>query len=146
MSDAAQRPENQIPKETTPTWEMELLISGATVFGLLSLPGKIDALFYNLFNRSGEDASALLLPLWIYAKISLLTLIATFVLHLVLRGHWTAMVGLNSVYPDGIHFRRVKLARSSGRWWRRSPGWPRASRRPTTGPPACSGSGSGWRW
>jgi hypothetical protein len=109
LTDEAPRPENQIPKETTPTWEMELLISGATVFGLLALPGKVDALFYMLFNRGSDDATALLLPLWLYAKVSLLTLIATFILHLILRGHWTAMVGLYSVYPQGIHARGQQL-------------------------------------
>src|SRR4051794_24559506 len=88
-----------VPAETTPTWEMELLISGATVFGLMQLPARLDAIFYDLFNRGSEQVASLLMPLWIYAKVALLTLIGTFVLHLVLRGLWVAMVGLDSVYP-----------------------------------------------
>ena len=31
-----------IPRGTTPTWEMELLLSGATVFGLVALPSQLD--------------------------------------------------------------------------------------------------------
>ena len=97
-----------LPAATTPTWEMELLVSGATVFGLLQVPHGLDGLFYDLLNRSSEELSRFVLPLWIYAKVALLTLIGTFVLHLVLRGFWVALVGLASVYPEGIRWERMR--------------------------------------
>ena len=101
-----------LPARTTPTWEMELLISGATVFGLLQLPGLADRLLFHVHNSSAEPVAAFVLPLWIYVKSALLTLAATFVVHLALRGYWIALVGLSSVYPDGIRWELV--ARRSG--------------------------------
>lgn len=92
---------------TTPTWEMELLISGATVFGLVQLPGIADKFLFHLHNTGAEVVSAFVIPLWIYVKSALITLIATFVAHLALRGYWTALVGLSSVYPDGIRWEQV---------------------------------------
>ncbi|MFT3805559.1 hypothetical protein [Arenimonas sp.] len=100
---------HRVPGRTTPTWEMELLISGATIIGLLQLPALLDSAFYQLFARSSEDVNKLLSPLWIYAKFSLVTLIATFVLHLFLRGYWVALVGMNSVYPGGIRWGNLRL-------------------------------------
>ncbi len=34
-----------MPGATTPTWEIELLVSGAVVFSLLQMPGALDTLF-----------------------------------------------------------------------------------------------------
>ena len=31
-----------LPRRTTPTWEVELLISGVAVFAMLQLPGWLD--------------------------------------------------------------------------------------------------------
>ena len=98
-----------LPSRTTPTWEMELLISGATIFGLLQLPSLIDTTYFELFNRSARGIEGLLLPLWMYAKFSLYTLILTFLVHLALRGYWIALVGLDSVYPGGVRWRQMRL-------------------------------------
>ena len=96
-----------IPARTTPTWEMELLISGATVFGLMQMPGLADKFLFHVHNTGAEVVSGFVLPLWIYVKSALVTLIATFVAHLALRGYWIALVGLSSVYPDGIRWAQV---------------------------------------
>lgn len=104
----AERP-HRVSGRTTPTWEMELLISGATIIGLLQLPALLDAAFFQLYARSTEDLNKLLSPLWIYAKFSLVTLIATFILHLCLRGYWVALVGMNSVYPGGIRWNNLRM-------------------------------------
>ena len=97
----------QLPKRTTPTWDMELLISGATVFGLLQLPALIDRFMFNMNNGSAMEIAGLVMALWIYLKFALLTLICTFVAHLALRGHWVALVGLHSVYPEGIRWDKL---------------------------------------
>ena len=97
----------QIPKRTTPTWDMELLISGATVFGLLQLPALTDRLMFNMNNGSAMEITALVMALWVYMKFALLTLIGTFIAHLALRGHWVALVGLHSVYPEGIRWDKL---------------------------------------
>jgi hypothetical protein len=98
----------QIPRRTTPTWDMELLISGATVFGLLQLPAVVDRVMFNMNNGSAVEIGALVIALWVYIKFALLTLIGTFIAHLALRGHWVALVGLHSVYPEGIRWDKLQ--------------------------------------
>jgi hypothetical protein len=58
---------------------------------------------------SAPGIDNLFLYLWVYAKASLFILIGTFVLHLCLRGYWVALVGMNSLYPDGILWERLRL-------------------------------------
>ncbi len=105
--DPAPPPANQVPNRTTPTWEMELLVSGATVFGLLQLPAQADRLLFGFYNSSNFAVATLTPSLWVYVKFSLLTLIATFIVHLCLRGYWVALVGLHSVYPEGFRWDRL---------------------------------------
>jgi hypothetical protein len=94
----------RLPRHTTPTWEMELLISGATVFALLQLPAVLDTVFNTAFPRFDRTVSPLILLPYLYVKIATYALIVTFVLHLATRGYWVALVGLRSVYPDGIRW------------------------------------------
>lgn len=96
-----------VPARTTPTWEMELLVSGATVFGLMQLPAVADRYLFGLFNVGPAEAAGLALPLWFYVKFVLYVLIGTFVLHLCLRGYWVALVGMHSVYPQGVRWDRL---------------------------------------
>jgi len=98
-----------IPKRTTPTWEMELLVSGGTVFGLMQLAGLVDDSFVSLYNRASEDFSFTLMPLWVYIKFVLVTLIGTYLVHLGLRGYWVALVGMNSVSPGGVDWRKLRI-------------------------------------
>lgn len=100
----------RLPRMTTPTWEVELLISGATVFGLMQLPSRLEALMVNLANRAEADIGMLLIPLWIYMLSGLLILIGTFIVHLGLRAYWVALVGLDSVYPGGVKWSSFKRA------------------------------------
>lgn len=97
-----------VPRDTTPTWEMELLLSGATVFGLLQLPRALDELFFDVFNRLQEEPATIVMTLWVYAQASVLTVILTFLAHLAVRGYWIALVGLGSVYPAGIRWDRLR--------------------------------------
>jgi hypothetical protein len=97
-----------VPRDTTPTWEMELLLSGATVFGLLQLPRAIDELFFDVFNRLQEEPATIVMTLWVYAQASVLTIIVTFIAHLAVRGYWIALVGLGSVYRGGIRWDRLR--------------------------------------
>ena len=114
--------ETGIPERTTPTWEMELLVSGATIFGLLQLPDLIDRAYFRTLNLSPDDYAGLLTPLWMYSKFAIVTLVVTFIVHLFLRGYWVALVGMDSVYPGGIRWERLEtgpLARASSK--RRAP-------------------------
>ena len=99
----------QVPAKTTPTWEMELLVSGATIFGLLQLPSLIDRGYYTALNLASAEYEGLLFPLWLYSKVAVITLVITFLAHLFLRGYWVALVGMNSVYPGGIRWEKLRL-------------------------------------
>lgn len=104
-----------VPKDTTPTWEMELLVSGGTVFGLIQLSGLVDDSFASIYNRAGDDLSYSLMPLWVYVKFVMITLIGAFILHLCLRGYWVALVGMDSVYPGGVNWDKLRLGPQSRR-------------------------------
>lgn len=97
-----------LPRHTTPTWEMELLIAAATVFALLQLPGVLDQLFYTYFPRFARPLAEMILLPYLYGKTTVYALIVTFILHLVARGYWVALVGLRSVYPDGVRWDRLR--------------------------------------
>jgi len=90
-----------IPAKTTPTWEMELLLSGATVFGLMQAPAYLYEAAEPLFARLGSDYAFLARMLMMYLGAALYALLATFILHLLVRAAWIAAVGVRSMYPDG---------------------------------------------
>ena len=99
---------HELPRHTTPTWEMELLISGATVFALLQLPGVLDELFYSYFPRFARPLAEMVMLPYLYGKSTVYALIVTFILHLAARGYWVGLVGLRSVYPEGVRWDRLK--------------------------------------
>lgn len=115
--DSPEHPDGaSVPKSTTPTWEMELLVSGGTVFGLMQLSGVVDDTFVTLYNRAGDDISYALMPLWVYVKFVLVTLIGTFLVHLCLRGYWVALVGMDSVFPGGVDWSKLRMGPLSRRY------------------------------
>lgn len=97
-----------IPARTTPTWEMEMLLSGATVFGMLQLPDALNAAVEPVLARLGGDVAMFGDTLAAYAGAAVYLLLATFVGHLVIRGFWIALLGLRSVYPQGPDFERLR--------------------------------------
>ena len=98
-----------LPEHTTPTWEVELLISGVAVFAMLQLPGWLDDRWFALAPRLGDNWVGSLELVYIYAKAASLILAVTFVLHLLLRARWIAQVGMHSVHPGGIRWDRLRL-------------------------------------
>ena len=109
----AEHPHTEQPhvlsRRTTPTWEVELLISGVAVFAMLQLPGWLDDAMFALEPRFGGDWRMLLVLSYLYTKSAAVVLAATFVLHLLLRAMWIALVGIRSVYPQGIRMDQLKL-------------------------------------
>lgn len=100
-----------LPRHTTPTWEVELLISGVAVFAMLQLPGWLDDRYFDLQPRLDANWAGLLQMGYLYAKLGALILASTFVLHLLLRSHWIALVGMGSVYPRGIIWERLRMGK-----------------------------------
>ena len=117
-------PSNRLPARTTPTWEMELLVSGAAVFGLLQLLQLLDLGYFRAMNLSPQAYAMVLPTLWLYCKVGVIILLLTFLAHLWMRGYWVALVGLNSVYPGGIRWERMSLGPLTRAHVARNPGEP----------------------
>jgi hypothetical protein len=98
-----------LPPHTTPTWEVELLISGVAAFAMVQLPGWLDDAVFALRPRFDATWSGSLMILYIYAKMAAVILASTFVLHLLLRARWIALVGVLSVHPQGIRWERMRI-------------------------------------
>ncbi|MFK7773612.1 MAG: hypothetical protein AB8F94_15790 [Saprospiraceae bacterium] len=87
----------------TQSWQAELVISGLAIFGSLQLPSLLNNLVdYSLFNFS-EPYMEIFFFLFIYPYFAATILIFSFIAHLILRALWIGMLGLVSVYPNGIN-------------------------------------------
>ncbi len=94
---------------TSPTWELELFLSGAFVFAMFQLPGLIEQLFTRIQPHTTETVYLVVFDLALYAKAIAFTLIAMFVVHLVTRAYWVALMGIHSVFPRGIKWDELKM-------------------------------------
>jgi hypothetical protein len=101
---------------------MELLLSGAVVFGLAQLPGILGRLFTSLHAGLGGELRMITLPLETYVLLSVHALLGTFLLHLVLRAFWIGLLGLESVFPQGIRWHKIRLGAHTIRSYRESLG------------------------
>jgi hypothetical protein len=102
-------PNEGLPRHTTPTWEVELLISGVAVFAMLQLPGLLDDALFAMRPRFDAAMGDALLLLYMYTKGATLILAATFALHLLLRAQWIALVGLHSIHPQGVDWDKLDV-------------------------------------
>lgn len=91
------------------THEVELLISGALVFGLSQAPGYLEEAFFWWTPRLEGLASTAAVYLFVYSVLLVYSLLGTFVLHLCLRGYWVALLGLESVWPEGWISEKLKF-------------------------------------
>lgn len=89
------------------TDELELIISSLTIFALFSLPGW-------LFEKIADTYTQLSTSLVIASTVgtSLLAgisygLAACFVVHLMARAYWVGLIGLRTVFPDGINWSKT---------------------------------------
>ncbi|MGH9887179.1 MAG: hypothetical protein ACREBE_16755, partial [bacterium] len=94
---------------TSPTWELELFLSGAFVFAMFQLPGLIEQLFASLEPHVTESMTFILFMGVLYAKSIAFTLVATFLVHLIARAYWIALLGLQSVFPHGVRWNEMKI-------------------------------------
>lgn len=92
---------DMLPKRTTPTWEMEILLSGATVFALFQAYAELNVAAFWLIERLPGALGGLLSPIGLYMQGALLALALGFLGHLILRAAWVSLVGLHSVDPEG---------------------------------------------
>jgi hypothetical protein len=94
--------------ETSPAWELELIISGAIVVGLFQLPGLIASLFDRLEPHATMGMLVSLSVLHMYVLAAAYALIIVFTVHLSARAYWVALIGLHSVFPGGVRWTELK--------------------------------------
>ncbi len=84
------------------SWQAELVISGIAIFGSLQLPDVLFSIADEVLVRFSDDSLTYLQYFFIYLLIGVRFLIAGFIIHFVLRALWVGMLGLVSVFPQGI--------------------------------------------
>lgn len=99
------------------SWQAELLFSGALVAGLFQLP-KLFSVWVSPYVVDSSELGATFISyasLFVFGSIT--SVIVFLLLHLILRGIWIALLGLNSVYPAGINVE--SKAGSGPRYWKK---------------------------
>lgn len=111
------------------TGEVELIISAAVVFGLFQVPGLLDDWFDGVQVRLGGVWFSMIFVLWYYTKLIVYTLIGSFSLHLLTRAYWIGLLGLDSAFPDGVRWDRLRYGPLASQEYRRlTPPLPRLAR------------------
>jgi hypothetical protein len=122
MSEQSPRGSTESPSPPSPsrfsgfhaqTYEMELLVSGALTFALLQLPGKLNPSFDRAMSFVDGGERLFVVYGFVYVLLAINALIVFFATHLLLRAFWIGLVGLESVYPGGVDWERLKIGRHS---------------------------------
>ncbi len=85
------------------SWQAELLISGLVIAGLLQLPELFIRWVEGYILESSEMGYMFLNIASIFFLVSIDSLIIFFGFHFLFRAIWVALLGLNSVFPEGIN-------------------------------------------
>jgi hypothetical protein len=97
-----------VPRETTPAWESELLLSIGLVVALLQLPSVVDGWWDRIEPSTSLRWYTLVVYMRLYTEVALLGLGTTFLVHLIARGFWVALLGLRSVFPGPPDWDRLR--------------------------------------
>lgn len=94
------------------SWEMELLLTGFVLIGLLQLPDYLEHLYQVLEMRIVDNhpmiQNMISLPIGIvYIGSRIMT--AGLIILLLLRGFWIGLIGLSSAYPKGIDHEKLSF-------------------------------------
>ncbi len=85
------------------SWQAELLISGIAIFGTLQLPDLVNQLIDLGIANIHPDYYFFLSLFSMLLNFVSYGLIFAFVFHFVLRTFWIGLIGVNSVFPNGIN-------------------------------------------
>ena len=102
-------PSNAALARTAPTWEVELLISGVAVFAMMQLPGWLDSAIFAMEPRLDQGWRLIAVLAYFYAKCAAVILAVTFSLHLLMRAQWIALMGMHSVFPQGMRMDDTRM-------------------------------------
>ncbi len=84
------------------SWQAELVLSGLVITILFQLPDMFIRWVEPAVIQSGELEGTFLKLASMLFLMGLYCLVILFGIHLLLRGIWIALLGLNSVYPQGV--------------------------------------------
>ncbi len=84
------------------SWQAELVMSGLIITGLFQMPDLFIKWVEPSIIQSGEIEFSFLNMASTFFLVGIDTMIIFFGIHLLFRGIWIALLGLNSVYPNGI--------------------------------------------
>jgi len=76
---------------------------------MLQLPELLDNWILQSAPRFVDRWAKLMWFVYIYAKSAAIILAVTFVIHLLLRARWIALVGMRSIYPRGVDWDNLRL-------------------------------------
>ena len=89
---------------------MELLIVGFALLIVVNVPDKLSNLMVNWETTISADFVNVLLYFGAIAQVASRILLINLIIHVILRGFWIGIVGLNSVYPNGIKFDNLNFS------------------------------------
>jgi hypothetical protein len=93
------------------SYELEMLISGVGIYLTAELPNWIEWAYDYYFHNFllNIDSVAIAFPLLIYAFLKTVAYLLSFTLifHFILRAFWVGLVGLLSVFPEGIRYDNI---------------------------------------
>lgn len=89
------------------SWQAELVISGLAIFGSMQLPPYILETGKWALNYFIEPGILLYFAIS-YLYVASIFLVASFIIHFILRTVWIGLIGLNSVFPEGINRKYMK--------------------------------------
>ena len=90
------------------SWQAELVMSGLIVTGLFQMPDIFIHWAETYIIQSGELEYTFLKVASLGFLMGIDLLVFIFGIHLLFRGIWIALLGLNSVYPNGINTKSTK--------------------------------------
>lgn len=90
------------------TDELELIISGLSLFALLSLPGWLFEQFQVYYARLPIGITAAAVGMLPITSAICYVMALLFLLHLAVRAHWIGLVGLKSAFPLGVRWERLR--------------------------------------
>lgn len=85
------------------SWQAELVASGLAIYGSISLGSYLDFLVEWCAITLNDRVLQVLYLSFVYLFIAHAVLVVSFIVHLGLRILWVGIVGLSSVYPQGIN-------------------------------------------
>ena len=104
---------NWLQKVSEQSWEPELLISGLAIYATIQIPGMLKSLLwyyqYNIQSGTGfiDELPVMALSMFITAII---VVKYGFIFHFAVRAFWVGLVGLKSVFREGIKYKELKYS------------------------------------